>query len=88
MSMRSLETAILNELRELTKVSGLRLKDIQEWSSGPIQEVDGETRFLLPMHGVYVAVKTGALGKRLIADPEVTAWLEAMRKMAMLPVKR
>lgn len=63
MSMKSLEAAILNELRELTGKRSLRQKDIQEWSTGPLKQLDDETRFFLPGLAVSCAVKTEALPK-------------------------
>lgn len=64
MSMRSLEAAILWELREVTKKRSIRQKDIQEWSTGTVKVSENETHFFLPMHNVNVAVLTTALGKR------------------------
>lgn len=58
MSMRSLESAICWELRRVTNKHSLRVKDIQEWSTGPVKELPDETRFWLPLHGVNVAVKS------------------------------
>ena len=62
MSMRSLETAILAELRVVANRRGIRLKDIQEWSTGDIKVEVGETTFRLPGLGINVAVKTECLG--------------------------
>ena len=64
MSMRSLETAILAELREVVGKRSIRLKDIQEWSTGDVKIQDGETLVILPDLKVNVAVKTECLGKK------------------------
>lgn len=64
MSMRSLETAICAELREVTGVRTLRIKDIQEWSTGDVKKVEGETIFTLPLLSINASVKTERLGKK------------------------
>jgi len=57
MSQRTLEAAILSELRVVAKNSKLRQRDIVEWSTGEVKIVKGETRYKLPVLGVSVAVK-------------------------------
>lgn len=55
MSMRSLESAICAEARTVLCNSKLRVKDMQEWSSGEIKPQDGEVVIKCP--SAYVAVK-------------------------------
>lgn len=57
MSLRSLEAAILRELRKVAGNNKLRLKDIQEWSSGNVVAREGETLYCLPENTVNVAVR-------------------------------
>jgi hypothetical protein len=57
MSLKSLEAAILIELKRITGNNKFRQKDIMEWSTGEIKPQEGETVYHLPMHQVYVAVK-------------------------------
>lgn len=57
MSMRSLESAILYGAREILNYRGLRLKDIQEWSTGELKPQEGEVIVRVPDPGVWVAVK-------------------------------
>lgn len=57
MSMATLERVILEGAKIIFKNSKLRLKDIQEWSSGEIKAHDGEVSVYVPYPGVYVAVK-------------------------------
>lgn len=57
MSMRTLEAAILKELRVVAKNKKLRQKDIMEWSTSPVKAAEGETLYKLPELSVYVAVK-------------------------------
>lgn len=55
MSMKTLEAAILKELREITKKPKLRQKDIVEWSTGDVKaEKEGEVVVRLPVMGVNV----------------------------------
>ena len=58
MSMRTLEAAVLNELRTVTGNNKLRQKDIMEWSTGDIKAQDDETKYFLPAHQVYAVIKT------------------------------
>jgi len=71
MSMRTLETAVLNELRYVAKRRSIRLKDIMEWSTGDVKVEAGETHFFLPTLKVNCAVKTEALGKPKKAAPKI-----------------
>lgn len=71
MSMKSLEAAILNELRHMVDKRSIRQKDIQEWSTGKIDPHEGETYYYLPRVGVHVCVLTSALPK--VARGEATA---------------
>jgi hypothetical protein len=64
MSMRSLESAVLAELREVSGKRSLRLKDVMEWSTGDVKVNPDETLFRLPDLAINCAVKTEALGKR------------------------
>jgi hypothetical protein len=57
MSMRTLESAILHESREILKYRSLRLKDIMEWSTRKILPHDGEVRIRIPYYKVWVCVK-------------------------------
>lgn len=58
MSMKSLETAILLELKEVAKNDKLRLKDIMEWQTGnTLKAQEGETLYYLPRLAVSCAVK-------------------------------
>jgi hypothetical protein len=57
MSMATLERVILASSKVVFNNSKLRLKDIQEWSSGEIEAHDGEVSVYVPDPGVYVAVK-------------------------------
>ena len=55
MGIRDVEAEILAELRTVTGIESLRLKDIAEWTSGKIKPRDGETVVDLPVMGVTVA---------------------------------
>jgi hypothetical protein len=57
MSMKTLEAAILRELRSVTGNKKIRPKDIMEWSTGSISAREGETLVTLPELGVNVAYK-------------------------------
>lgn len=57
MSMRAMESAIVGELRRLTGVTKLRIKDMQEWTTGEITPRDDEHVFWLPLHRMHVAVR-------------------------------
>lgn len=61
MSMATLEREILYYLQEITNKPGLRKKDIAEWSTGSIDQIEGETRFFLPIPGVNVAIRSDLL---------------------------
>jgi hypothetical protein len=72
MSMRSLESAVLGELREVSGRRSLRMKDVMEWSTGKVKVNSDETAFYLPGLKVNCAVKTEALGKKRTADSTVS----------------
>lgn len=60
MSMRTLERAILNELKAITGRKNLRMKDVLEWSSSE-DEVrknaqEGEEVIECPSIGVWAAI--------------------------------
>jgi hypothetical protein len=55
--MRSLESVILRGAREVFNYRGLRLKDIQEWSTGDIKPQPGEVTAYVPDPGVNVTIK-------------------------------
>ena len=60
MSMRSLESAILGELRRVTGRNKLRLKDIMEWSTSETavrnNVRDSEEVIHCPLNGVWCAI--------------------------------
>lgn len=56
MGLRQLEAAVLRELRGVTKEDSLRLRDIQEWSTGVIKQREQERVYFLPELKVYCAV--------------------------------
>jgi hypothetical protein len=58
MSMKTLETAILAELKQVANNNKIRLKDLQEWRTGKELDVQaGETYYYLPQLGISCAVK-------------------------------
>lgn len=57
MSLRELEASILAELKIVANNPKLRIKDMAEWSTGPVKAQEGETLYHLPQHNVNVAVK-------------------------------
>lgn len=57
MSMASIETSILYELRRITGVNSLRKKDMMEWSTGSLEPQKGEVCFNLPENQVNVCIK-------------------------------
>jgi len=57
MSMKSLEAAILSELKVVAGNPKLRQKDIMEWATGTVKAEEGETLYWLPLNRVNVAVK-------------------------------
>jgi hypothetical protein len=64
MGMRSLEAAVLAELRTVAGRRSIRQKDIMEWSTGTVKTGPGETHFFLPELKVNLSVLTEALGKK------------------------
>jgi hypothetical protein len=61
MSMRSLESALCREAREVLNNSFLRVKDMAEWRTGDWMDnkslIPGETKVFLPKHKVTLWVK-------------------------------
>jgi hypothetical protein len=57
MSLKSLEAAILAELREVAKNAKIRQKDILEWSTSEVEARTGETLYFMPKLGIHAAVK-------------------------------
>ncbi len=61
MSLKTLEAAILAELKRVARNPNLRQKDIMEWQTGrDLKPQEGETLYYLPELGVSVAVKLPA----------------------------
>lgn len=56
MSLRSLESAITYEAREVLDNRSLRVKDLREWRAAEIKPQDGEIVIYLPLNRVFVAV--------------------------------
>lgn len=71
MSMRSLETAIINELREVSGIKKLRVKDMLEWTTGEIKPDVTEQVFFLRNLRINVAVL-----KSLLPVPKVAKKLK------------
>lgn len=63
MSMRTLESSICSELRQIVKNRSLRVKDMVEWSTGQIKAQDGEVVIFVPLYVVWVCIRT-SLDKR------------------------
>ena len=57
MGIMAIEKVILSELRTVTKNNKLRLKDIMEWSTGPVKAHEGEKLYFLLDLQINVAVK-------------------------------
>lgn len=57
MSLRSLESAITAEARRFFNNPKLRVKDIQEWSTGELKPQEGEVVGRMPFNGIWVAIK-------------------------------
>ena len=56
MGLREVESAVLAELREVSGVKKLRLKDIREWSTGDVKVGEGEVLYRLPVLRVNAVV--------------------------------
>lgn len=56
MSMTTLERAVLIGAKVVLNNQKLKMKDIQEWSTGNIHAQDGEIVVYVPDPGVWVAV--------------------------------
>lgn len=65
MSMQSMERQIVAELREITGKPKLRIKDMQEWSTGTMEKTlrPNEKLIHCPKTGVYAAVLKTAVGE-------------------------
>lgn len=70
MSMRSLESAILAELREIIGKRTFRMKDVMEWSTGSVAPSLGETYIHCPRLKVNTCVLTSALPKTYNGTPQ------------------
>ncbi len=57
MSMATLERAVLAAAKVAFKNPRLRMKDIQEWSSGEIKAHNGEVSVYVSDPGVFVVIK-------------------------------
>ena len=64
MSMKSLESAVLAELRQVAGKPTIRMKDIQEWSTGDVKVGPEEKHFYLPELQINVAVLASAVEKK------------------------
>jgi len=67
MSMRDLEGIIKNEAAMILNNHKLRIKDMQEWSSGEIAPHEGEVVIKLQSMSIWVAVKK-EMDKRKIEE--------------------
>lgn len=56
MSMATLERAVLAGARIVFNNPKLKMKDVQEWSSGEIKAQEGEVVAYVPDPGVYAAI--------------------------------
>ena len=57
MSLRNFERSITVEARGVFRNSKIRLKDLLEWSTTPIDTLEGEVTEHLPGNAVYVVHK-------------------------------
>jgi len=57
MSMATLERAVLAGAKLVFKNAKLKMKDIQEWSTGEVKPHDREVAAWVPDPGVFVAIK-------------------------------
>jgi hypothetical protein len=64
--MRTLEAAVLAELKQVAKNSKIRQKDIMEWSTGDVKAREGETYYFLPELKVQVCVKLPVAKSKVI----------------------
>lgn len=79
MSMATLERAIRLEAIEVTGITKLRNKDIQEWVCGDvdlIEQNENEARFKLPKMGVSIAIKKELIEKAALTKKEDAAFIE------------
>lgn len=61
MSVKDLEKVILREAQLYLDLPKLKMADIQEWTTGKCQVMDGEKIFNLPGIGVQIALKEDVL---------------------------
>lgn len=93
MSMATLERAILAGAKFVLNNPRLKMKDIQEWSSGEIEPHKGEVVVRVSDPGVYVAVKVesdkreGAGGDASACRNVVLAAAAAVREKGLPPPK-
>lgn len=57
MSLATLERAITEEARSILNNRKLRVKDMQEWSTGEVKPQEGEIVIFCPTIGAYAAFK-------------------------------
>ena len=57
MGMTTLERAVLAGAKLAFNNPKLRMKDIQEWSTGDMDPMEGEVVVRVPNPGVYVAIR-------------------------------
>jgi len=57
MGIREIERQIMQELRIVAKNPKLKLRQLMEWSTAPIEGHEGESMFFLDKLGIYCAVK-------------------------------
>lgn len=63
MSLKTLETEILAQVRVFAGNSKLRKKDLLEWSTGDIKAQEGEKLIRLPSMGINVCIPEDAYKK-------------------------
>ena len=63
MSFKTLETAVLAELRSITGNTRLKMKNVMEWSTGEVKAHEGETYVFLPKLQVHVCYIDPKLAK-------------------------
>jgi hypothetical protein len=65
MSLRTLERAILQEVRLVAKRPDLKLKHVMEWQTGPaLQAQEGEALYYLPVLHISVVVNLPQLNSK------------------------
>lgn len=63
MSVTSFERELVWEANSLLKIHRLKLKDLQEWSSAPIEKRNDETVIYSQVYKMFLAFKTETLTK-------------------------